>query len=244
MTFLLTLAAKDSVSPFQVADVTQQLKNPPIREAVLDVHVDIPGDLDQIKTWVATKVQEFDVCKPLHQLTWHLNINEDSDATRDGGQIGWRFEYGDQIIAQVKSSGFSVSMLPPYSRWAELLQWAKKFADALESQPVIFNRLGVRYINEFPAMGLPPERIFVNPPNSARPNSESRRYMYREETESAGVKTIVTQVFEGGQHNRVILDIDVMMPDSTWADLETLRKTKNVVFFEALTPQMISEFHK
>ena len=238
----------------------QILKKAPITEALIDIRVKLPSELDvkkidsihesikeQYPEKQEQKVPEVKVeLKPGEELIKQLTkIN------------GYRYISSDKKqIVQARLDGFTFSRLHPYTKWEELRNEAHRLWLLYKgiTSPDSIVRVALRYINN---LNIPlPIRDFGDyltaPPivPEELPQGVSsfltRVIIYEP---SIGANAIITQALESIVSETapvpVILDIDVfkLRPEGieereVWDIIEKLRHFKNRIFFKSITNKL------
>ena len=133
-----------------------KLPNPPIKEALIDIRVALPQEVE-IADLEATHdlvIDRFPVRKILHQSKLGLNINvenpSDAKASADNSTLGVRCESKDgKQVVQFRLNGFTYSRLDSYTEWISMADEAKElwqvFADTVN--PIGVTRIAIRFIN-------------------------------------------------------------------------------------------------
>lgn len=240
-----------------------RLRNPPIKEALIDLKVRLSKDFDikQLST-------AHESTKELYPQKGVLPRSEFRLFGRKPGKIeqtsapeerGYRFisEDGNQIV-QFRFDGFTFSRLKQYENWANIKEEAwrlwKLYKEVAEPESIL--RVALRYINRFEVpipvrfadyLKAPPTVPDGLPQNI---NSFLSRLVLQEE--SIGATAIISQSLDQSQDENfvgIILDIDVfrakdygMAEKQVWAFLEELRKFKNAVFFNSITDKTVELF--
>ncbi len=241
------------------------LNNAPIREALIDVFVEVPGPVEpssQLKTLeslVAKVKEEYPNVQNVAEGQLQVDLKE-KQGRFEQNILGFRcFNPDKNRAVQFRRDGFTFNWLRPYTEWAELRSQAERmwqlYREAVTPTKVI--RLGLRFINDL-ALPLPfdsfGEYLVADPivPKEL-PQALSRfltRVTFDNEEETA--TATLTQAFEGvtdPDRVNVILDIDTRMqaefgPADTaiWQSLDRLRDFKNDIFFASLTDKAVRLF--
>ncbi|HKG92238.1 MAG TPA: TIGR04255 family protein [Gemmatimonadaceae bacterium] len=235
----------------------QRYARPPVVEAVVDIHADVPENLslETLAQIYSDEDQRYPVRESLigHSIT----VDASSGLAVKTGQevVGHRYMNASRdVIVQVRRNGFSYSKLPPYRSWEEdVLPEAQRLWSryAEITRPVAIKRLAVRYINR---IDLPPrgafEQYFTVYPNQpgSMPEPLINFVMRLEIPQTAfhGGMLILTQgrlLSEQKDVFPVLLDLDlsqiVQMPADgakLWQAIERLHARMNEVFEGCITP--------
>jgi uncharacterized protein (TIGR04255 family) len=240
------------------------LKNAPIREAIVDIKVSPPVNVDTLGALFDSLKETFPQQELMQQSTFGFEVGPKAmRASRlDGAVEGRRLTSKDgKHIVQFRADGFTFSRLPPYETWETMRQHAeplwKEYRDHSKAESI--SKAAVRYIN---VMNLPLPvtdfREYLCAPPSLPPTLPqelggffSRVIVINREIDAAA---FVTQALESSLENKlqVILDIDVFKEpkdslwsanDSrTWDTLEKMRDFKNRIFFESITEKTAGLF--
>jgi uncharacterized protein (TIGR04255 family) len=236
----------------------QVLKKAPITEALVDIRVKLPSELDIKKINVI-----YELIKDEYPEKQEQRISEIRIETKTGGEIishkinGYRYISSDKNqIVQARLDGFTFNRLHPYIKWEELVKEAHRLWLLYRETtgPETITRVGLRYINN---LNIPmPIRDFGDyltaPPLVPEGLSQgvssflTRVVIY---DPSVGANAIITQALESIASETtpvpVILDIDVfkLRPEGieekdAWDTLEQLRHFKNQIFFRSITNKL------
>jgi uncharacterized protein (TIGR04255 family) len=230
----------------------------PITEALIDIQVTTPDDLE------LDKLREFDSLWPGRFPTSRLQTRFESQIRVEGNPTspsvttqhavrGFAlFTAEPDRVVQIRRDGFSFSKLHPYDSWDSLRREALELWSRYKevARPTIVRRLAVRYINRFP---LPSERVELHEwfnlhPKSPDPLGPMEEFLLRmvvRHPERPEYRAITTQATlppgPDGRH-AIVLDIDVFTvvelepeSDRIWQTLDDLRVFKNDVFFGIIT---------
>lgn len=237
----------------------EQFPNPPIIEALLDIQVELPPNIDLariegFKKYVAS-THPIVMKKNQWQTSFQLG-NGDLPEIRDKtvGTIGYQYLTADRKnIIQARLDGFTVNLLKPYSNWNSLQceaneRW-KEYCEI--ATPLNVTRLALRYINkiEIPMPFTDFKEYLLTVPDipSGIPQALSSFFMRlaipNPKTQDVA---FVTVSMEGeltpAKCLPIIFDIDVfrqvnLSPDvaDIWEVFNTLREYKNDIFLASIT---------
>ena len=235
--------------------------NPPIVEALIDIKVDLPSDVNlEVLGQFHEKVRaEFP--DKQSRMFWKSDfqlkpgmVPEPSNVS--GGPDGYLFHPADKSkIVQARLDGFTFNKLRPYQKWDLFRDEAKKFWEYyLEvAKPKQITRLAVRYINRielpFP-FGQMQEYILTVPEIAPGLPQGMSQFLMQMVIPNAtiGAQAVITETIEQPfvKNNievlPLIFDIDVIKNISLsptdpklWTLFEELRKFKNEIFLKSLT---------
>lgn len=236
------------------------LPNAPITEAIIDIRVDLPSEIDteQLLALHAHISEDYPTKKM--RAAWQTSIRLDPSspapvAKTVGGQDGYLFTSVDGAqIVQARIGGFTFSRLHPYQTWELFVKEAHSLWDLYRkiASPEKVTRLALRYINKLP-LPLPArfEDYFRTMPEIAPglPQSLSG-FLMRVQIpfENPLAHSIITQTIEADddEHVSYVFDIDVfrsvgMSAESQeiWSILDELRNVKNTIFFKSVTDRAL-----
>lgn len=241
--------------------LARHLKKAPITEALIDIQVVFPPDVDYTNLTPIKDRLAKDYPKSKEQKSANLEIHVKSGElltpTTKGRILGYILRSADdKQVAQFRVNGFTFSRLRPYETWEQLRDEARRlwelYLDIATPQRV--TRVAVRYINDL-NIPLPVEDfgdyITAPPPlPETLPQGVSSfltRVVIREP--SLGADAIITQALDAivkPDFAPIILDIDAFKvaeftPKSAdvWDTLEQLRVLKNKIFFESITEKAV-----
>ena len=232
------------------------LRNAPIREALIDFRVRLPADFSQetLRDLADSLQSEFPKVGPIHQFQGQIEFGDEGPvAIQRGPQLlGYRLESPTGLdVAQIRIDGFTFSRLAPYESWDRMVEdaWVvwERYVEGL--RPLGIERIATRFIN---GIALPPSgqlaEVFRVPPGVSDGRMEAFLFRYHLAPRE-GVTAIVSLATEDGSDTSMILDIDCFVRKSFSTDSESLRlqlpkvrDAKNRIFFNALTPQAIERF--
>ncbi len=238
--------------------VTGTLKNPPIKEAIIDIRFDSDSlDLTKLLLLVDKLPLSFEEPQLIrtHNVKPIVNKDGDNEIDQDDSEnVGYRLVSIDGAsVLQLKKDGITYSCLNSYTTWDEFKKQASLIWNTLEIRSRInnINRLAVRYINDIQIpvseTGLELSDYFVNDPKTPEDMTDgiseffSRVVVPHNELSS---KAIVVQAFNKYKNDvlSVILDIDIYSENvndfndiDMWKFFDKLRDIKNIAFFGSIT---------
>lgn len=240
-----------------------RLKNPPIKEALIDLRVRLPKDFDikQLSTPHESIKEQYPQREVLFKSEFRFarKIPIKIEQTSAPEERGYRFtsEDGNQI-AQFRFDGFTFSRLNKYENWAKIKKEAWRLWELYRdlAGPESIVRVALRYINRFE---LPiPVRFadYLNAPptvpDGLPQNISGFLFRYILQEKSIGATAIISQSLDQAADEdfvAMILDIDVfkakefgMAEKQVWAYLEELRNFKNAAFFSSITDKTVRLF--
>jgi uncharacterized protein (TIGR04255 family) len=237
----------------------RHLPNAPIKEALIDVHVETRPGLTVQELERRAKESDFGyyVKGPISEGVFGIKLTPDG---RDSGvesstsQVGLRLHSTDECyVLQWRLTGFTLSRLPPYQDWPHLKAEAERLWPIYVSSlgPRQIKRIATRYIND---LQLPLEDgatfdrfidTLVDVPEGTPQVVGGFLQRFQLVDNEANARVNLTVAWDGTTRDArvaVILDIDAftgvtMEPASPalWETLERLRGLKNRVFFSVIT---------
>jgi len=237
----------------------RHLKNAPITEALIDIHVaPQPGlTFDLLKESITAADFGYYEKSPIATGQFEFKVTSDGqqpETTARSAQIGLRMHSHDEkFVAQCRLSGFTLSRMQPYDGWENLIEESKRlwaiYSERLSPARVL--RLATRFINN---LQLPMQmgdsyktylHKLVDVPDGAPQAVASffQRFELVDVENTSHVNlTIALRESPPSPPVPVILDVDAfrlvdLSPTDSqlWEVLEHLRKLKNETFFGALT---------
>ena len=234
------------------------LPHAPITEALIDFRVTHREGLTfaQLKSAIDSIDMGYYVKGPISVGSFGFMLAPDGQpsTTTESSQVGVRLHSNDgKYVAQFTIAGFTLSRLPPYETWENLLAETRRlwavYVQCLSPKSV--ERVATRFINN---LQLPLEpgasfQLYVNKlidvPDEAPQVVEAFLQRFRLVDIESGARVIVTIALDGlkaGVPAPVILDVDAFiaanfkpMDGTIWSLLEKLRKLKNRSFFGTIT---------
>lgn len=244
------------------------LKNPPIREAVLDIRVVLPDDFDlkKLEEYHNFISKEYPVKQVSTLIETAFEFQKDKSATfsSKGAQNGYIFKtQTNNKIIQFRRDGFTFNKIRPYTNWEEFSGEAQKHWESYLkiTQIKLINRIALRYINVIPmplAIKDFKEYILTVPEIAPTMPQSLREFFMRlvipedGKTNNIAIITETIDIVELKSNPSVlplIFDIDVFNKSITqantdliWESLNGIRNYKNRIFFESLTDKAIKLF--
>jgi len=236
----------------------RHLPHAPITEALIDFRVTHREGLTfaKLKSAIDSIDVGYYVKGPISVGSFGFMLAPDGQpsTTTESSQVGLRLHSNDEkYVAQFTIAGFTLSRLPPYETWENLLAETRRlwavYVQCLS--PKSIERIATRFINN---LQLPLEpgssfQLYVNKlidvPDEAPQAVEAFLQRFRLVDIESGSRVIVTIALDGlkaGVPAPVILDVDAFiaanfkpMDGTIWSLLEKLRKLKNRSFFGTIT---------
>ncbi len=237
------------------------LNSPPIKEALIDIRVTLPKQIEPslLNSNYFQKSNCYPKFEEIRQLELQFQLDNSSEVNfakanaESASTVGYRFISADeQRVVQFRLDGFTFSRIESYSSWNDLKQeafrlWAV-YADCVS--PISIARVATRYINliKFPLQSDLSDYLTTPPkvPKGLHDKFSLSSFLNRIEILEAttGARGFITQVFEPSQEDtiNIVLDIDVFITKQfapndlqIWDYLDRLRDFKNDVFFENIT---------
>lgn len=242
----------------------RQLKNAPVKEALIDIQFESSIELTHIDAIADRVVEKYSKKSDIWQTVFGIGQSEGEQNAADNTLLGRRLESEDgRFVLLLRRNGLAVSRLAPYVDWDELRNEARTCWHALltvSGLPSV-SRVAVRYINEI-KIPLPIgdfDEFLTCPPTvpAALPQAISefvtRVVIPNPDNQTVSIVTQALQAapsfVEGTPVAPVILDIDVfrvgVLPAAggeIWGVLDILREQKNKMFFEHLTEKAVEMF--
>lgn len=243
----------------------RHLANAPIREALLDIRVELPAEFSAavfkgLKTEVGSAYPKM-IEGAKTEAT--LQLGPDGRFLSESRELGlYAVQYHSQdgkTVVQFRTDGFTLNRLRPYTEWDSIFPEAMRLWTVYSSvaSPTSISRASVRYINEFHVPGTVQSlgRYLNSIPNPVlgapgRMNGFLSRTASRDE--QTGLSSVVTySVNESidGLQTQVVFDVDVACSTVTGSNFaalapvfESLREAKNEIFFESLTDATLTLF--
>lgn len=237
----------------------RHLPHAPITEALIDIQV-VPRDgltFAGLQESISAPEFGYYVKNPISEGTFGFMLTSNGtqpQTTAQAVQIGLRLHSHDEkYVAQCRLSGFTLSRLPPYEEWPNLIQEARRVWAVYTERllPKRVTRVATRFINN---LQLPMNHgesyqkylhKLVDVPDEAPQAVASflqRFHLVDVESDASVVLTLALDNAPPGARAPVILDIDAFrltdleLPNQNlWDILEKLRVLKNRCFFGTIT---------
>jgi len=232
--------------------------NAPITEALLDIRVELPEDVDinKIETFHEHVKDRFPDKKTRGAFAIGVQLMPDGtpqSLPASGGPQGFLFRSpNENKIVQARIDGFTFNKLRPYENWTVFRSEAKSLWNMYVDQfvPKKVTRIALRYINRI-EVPLPikdfKEYILTNPEIAPKLSQFIDHFFMQVILPNPEIqaKAVITQTMEPATDKNklpLILDIDVFMEavyvdnkEEIWTDFEKLHVFKNEIFFNSLT---------
>lgn len=237
----------------------RHLPHAPVTEALIDLQV-TPRDgltFAELKSAIDEANFGYYVKNPISEGTFAFKLAPDGQPPQTAAKatpVGLRLHSADEkYVAQCRLAGFTLSRLPPYEAWTNLLEEARSlwtiYVDRLAPTRVV--RVATRFINNL-QLPLKTGESFqtyvhklVDVPEEAPQAVESFFQRFCLVDSASGARVILTLALEGmpaAGPAPVILDVDAFtganfnpMDRELWTVLERLRELKNRSFFGTIT---------
>ncbi len=231
----------------------QHLKNAPIKEAIVDIQVELPSDaLKGLEKLKKSYSREYPVTKDLLGLEVRIKSTaETRGSSHEMNRMGIRFETGNNdrvVLARLDRMVFS--RVNKYYDWDDLIENAKKawgkYRRAMK--PVRIKRLAVRYINQVQLEWPIEDIVKAQPSIPTGVDYKMNGFTSQTLLTDNGVSILVT-LAKKDRSEPVLIDIDVfkdvdLLPKqfiSVWKQISKFREIKNNVFFNYSTQKLIKE---
>jgi uncharacterized protein (TIGR04255 family) len=235
----------------------------PITEALIDIRVQLPDDVNietlrGIQTVLGHRFTKMDQ---------RMSVEAQIKFEEDGAHLVAPTSKPDGFIlsseaeparVQARLDGFTVNRLSPYTKWAIFSKDAKQLWESYKqiARPTKVTRIAVRYINR---LELVTDRNFTDfiltvPEIAPKLPQKLSDYLMRLVIpDELGSIAVITQTTAPRDPNPstypIIFDIDVfrtveLTPDDPelWSIMEQLRTYKNLIFFGSLNPTFLETF--
>jgi len=236
----------------------RHLPHAPITEALIDFRVTHREGLTfaELKSAIDSIDIGYYVKGPISVGTFGFMLAPDGQptTTTESSQVGLRLHSNDEkYVAQFTIAGFTLSRLPPYETWENLLVETRRlwaiYVECLSPKRV--DRVATRYINNL-QLPLEPGASFqayvnklIDVPDEAPQAVEAFLQRFRLVDIASGARVNLTLALDGlpaGGPAPVILDVDSFvtanltpMDENIWNTVEKLRELKNRSFFGTIT---------
>lgn len=231
--------------------------NAPITEALLDIRVELPADVDikKLEAFHERVKDRFPDKKAKGAFAVQVQVSPNGtlqSLPALGGPQGFLFRSpSDHKIVQARMDGFTFNKLKPYEEWKKFRDEARELWDTYHEMfnPSKIMRIALRYINriEVPLPFGDFKEYILTTPEIAPNLPQSLAHFYMQLVmQEPNIKAIavITQTMENVTENNLlplVLDIDVFKEAiftdeiTLWDDIEKLRTFKNDIFFDSVT---------
>lgn len=230
----------------------------PITEAVIDLRVDLPEDIDlEALASIEHSLTGYPDKRERFEIAAQIEAGRAVAARAEQRRIGYDFVDDSKLhVFQARLNGFTFSRLLPYNNWEEFSGEARRLWDSYlaVAKPTRVTRIAVRYINRL-ELPLPFEDFheflnFTPEVPEGLPQGLSQYFLHLElPDDQTGGMIVLNQTIlpsDSGVETQsilpVLLDIDVFRTVSSraedsavWSTLEQLRLRKNAVFLACIT---------
>ena len=236
------------------------LKNPPLKEALLDIRAEIVDDIDvsRLGKLPASLASLFTVRKELTSFAAEIKFTGTmhSAETKPTELIGYEFHSADDsLLMRLDKTGCSIHQLSGYTEWEEFIPIAHDMWEHYSSignphEPV---RLGLRYINQV-RLDLPFSlsdyfNFSLNSPAdlpfSLIPQMLTQFTLSDQVQNQYGIVTLsLISVKDHSDKVDVYFDIDIGKSNGLdvtriWTDFDQMRDMKNEIFFRGITAKTL-----
>jgi uncharacterized protein (TIGR04255 family) len=233
-------------------------RNPPIREAIIDLRISARPELqiEELRAAHDGEERRYPHTESIYHTVGQLELKFGESATASASaqqhHVGFKFSDSDgRYVWQSRVDGLTVSRLVPYADWATFRDEARRIWTLYRDRvhPVSIDRLAVRYINRFdlPEAVVDLKRYFRTSPEVSPelPQALSGFFMQLRIEDEPGLEALISQAVvppprEGTAS--VVLDIDLFArkdipqdEEGLWKFFERLRSEKNRIFEACIT---------
>ncbi|AKT44061.1 TIGR04255 family protein [Chondromyces crocatus] len=234
------------------------LRHAPIREALLDIRVELPPEvtvetLEELSNGI---LHDFPAIRPIQHIQYHLPTDgEELEARMPGtsqtlGRIHWNADQSRAV--QIRVDGVTVNHVQSYEDWEALRQQAEGLwlEYSKIARPLKVVRCSLRYINKLALVAGRDlaKQLRTRPEVSPElPQTLEAYFMRLVVPFEDGRRAVITELTESppeeGAPPHLILDIDVSTSrtfdptsdaDAIWTEFDRLREIKNDCFFSSL----------
>jgi uncharacterized protein (TIGR04255 family) len=234
------------------------LKNAPIAEALLDIRVRLPHEIDLPKLANFQDAIKDRYPSKQQRMAWQSSVKikpgTQPHIEASGGPQGFIFFSGDKRQAvQSRVDGFTFSRFKPYKTWDALRTEAQELWQRYVevAMPEKVTRIALRYINRI-EIPLPIDAFneyILTVPEVAPGLPQALAGFFMQlvlPQPNINANAIITETIEppsaNGEILPLILDIDVFSDTSyevtgsaMWSAFKELRLLKNKIFFDSIT---------
>jgi uncharacterized protein (TIGR04255 family) len=262
---LATMVVDSPEMIYELTSAFPTLQQAPITEALIDIQVQLPPDVDlaQLRKFHTGLEEQYPQIDQRFNMSATIQISPMAgpELTKEGPTPdGWvmRSEKDAQIV-QARLDGFTLNKLPPYITWQSLSERARdlwqRYIDV--ARPIKVTRLAARYANriELP-WGVDFKDVIRTVPEIAPgiPQGLPEYFMRLVIPHPSGATAIVTMASlpapPSGGTWPMLFDIDVFRftdiaatdASSIWSTLEELRAYKNMIFFNSIAPSQLEKY--
>lgn len=233
-------------------------RNAPIKEALLDVRVELPNDVDlkKLEMFHGFVKERFPERQERKFIKAEIKLQPENvlgQFPASSRTVGFLFRSpSEKKIVQARLDGFTFNKLKPYESWELFRSEAKNLWEFYlqVANPLRITRIALRYINRID-VPLPlktfKEYILTTPEIAPSLPQALGHFFMRLVIPNPEIQAIATiiETMENPVDNQrlpLILDIDVWREtiyetnqSEMWNDFEQLRVFKNDIFFNSIT---------
>ena len=237
---------------------TMHYAKAPIIEATIDLQVTLPDGqiLDQLEQLLKELSVQFPESQKLFTSNVFVRVGDDPGAETTQRHIGYRLVSTDKDkIVQIRTNGFSLSVLQPYDSWEPFRDEARSLWNLYREilTPTNVTRIAVRNINrlDIPLASVELKSYLRTMPEVSGdlPQMLNSYFMQlvipKEDIKAIAIINETLAPPPSQDTTSVVLDIDLFREreipgdeDGIWALFEELRVGKNLIFKACITPAM------
>jgi uncharacterized protein (TIGR04255 family) len=232
------------------------LKNPPLKEALLDIRADIGENqhLELLGELSEPLASTFPIRKEQVALeaVFQFQGPEMSSETKPRRLTGFEFQSANSSsLMRLGKTGCSIHQMEGYAGWEKFIPEAKKMWEHYQAigAPQQITRLGLRYLNQIrlklPLVLSDYFNFFTqspaNLPFSLSPHMVTQLTLVDEANDLYGIVTLsLIPATEDSNSVDVIFDIDIgknvgIDQGQLWEHFDDMREMKNTIFFMGVT---------
>jgi len=229
------------------------LTNPPIAEAVFDIHVRELASTERLETFVDQAKVSFPNVMPMNRKQVEISGGENLEVTGTTTAVGHILWNESQTRAvQGRLDGFTYNVVGGYEDWKSHLDDVRCMWELYSAcmKPLEISRCALRYINNI-EMTLGPDVATYfqgHPPLPTGLGSTMNEFFMRIAIPIADRQAIVSQALRREEKATfLVLDIDVFSnrhfeSDEIWYEFEQLHNAKNKCFFQIMQPDALAVY--
>jgi uncharacterized protein (TIGR04255 family) len=261
---LATMVLDGSGMTYDLESSFPTLKNAPITEALIDIRVELPSDVDiaALHRFYEGLEDRFPKIDQRMSMSATLDLKQPDGGLKGNAPKpdGYMMRSEEKaLVVQARLDGFTINKLTPYHNWKSFSDEAKELWERYVriARPSKVIRLALRYTNRIEVLpGREFKEFVLTFPEVAPgiPQILPEYFLRLVIPHPSGSTAIVMESSlpsaPEAENVSMLLDIDVFravdipptQESTIWSTLEELRAYKNLIFFQTITPTQMEKY--